>query len=245
MSSESDAMPLVLVTGASGQTGRHIVEQLRSSGVSLRSFVRDDVKADSLGASANERFVGDLRSSSDVAAAMRGCSHLIIAAGAVPKMSLVDGARRFHFEPTQFPEDIDYRATQAQATAAQAAGVRRIVLVSSAGVTDPNHRLNQLGDSQLMTWKLKGEDAVRASGVSYAIVRPGRLLNEAPPGVAHRALRVAADDTHAGQVLRTDLAALCLAAALDDSLPSMTFNLFAEAGPRQDDLRSVLHALVP
>ena len=65
----------------------------------------------------------------------------------------------------------------------------RFVHVSSAGVTRPNRpginvdmeppavKLNDaLGG--LLTWKLAGEDALRASGMPYAIVRPTALTDE-------------------------------------------------------------------
>jgi hypothetical protein len=42
------------------------------------------------------------------------------------------------------------------------------------GVTDPDHMLNKILDNVLV-WKLRGEDALRAAGVPYTIVRPGGL----------------------------------------------------------------------
>lgn len=68
----------------------------------------------------------------------------------------------------------------------------QFILISSAGVTRPGRpglnledeppavRMNdQLGG--ILTWKLRGEEAVRESGVPYAIIRPCALTEE--PGV--------------------------------------------------------------
>ena len=232
---------LTLVTGATGQTGRHIVQSLRNQAIPLRAFFRNEGKANDLELTAQERFGGDLRDPQQVTAAIKGCENLIIAAGASPTMEVTaTGERRFRFSDGQRPEDIDYRATRHQVVAAKAAGLRRVILVSSAGVTDPNHRLNQLGDSNLLQWKLKAEDELRQSGLRYVIVRPGRLLNEGE----HRRLRVTAEDTEAGALLRSDLAAVCVGALQDESLPSLTFNLMAEAGGRQPDLAPLLRSLV-
>eukprot|EP00898_Chlorokybus_atmophyticus_P008474 jgi/Chlat1/8628/Chrsp86S00660 len=92
------------------------------------------------------------------------------------------------------------------------------VHVSSAGVTRPGKpgvdpekeppavRMNEaLGG--ILTYKLKGEDVVRESGVPYAIVRPCALTEE-PRGMP---LVVDQGDTIKGKVSRDDIAELCIA----------------------------------
>ena len=208
----------------------------------MRAFVRDANKAVDLGVRAQDCFVGDLKDPAQVADAMKDCENLIIAAGATPVMEMIDsGKPSFRFLEGQRPEDIDYKATLHQVEAAKAEGVKRVVLVSSAGVTDPDHRLNRLGDSQLLRWKLKAENALRQSGLSFVIIRPGQLLNDEPAGAQQ--LKVTAEDAEAGRVRRSDVAAVCVSAALDHSLPSLTFNLFAESGEASIGPRELLHSL--
>ena len=240
----ADHNALTLVTGATGQTGRYVVEALRKEQIPFRAFVRSAEKAEGIGISAAERFVGDLRESTAVEAALQGCTRVIMAAGASPNMEISDGgARSFRFPAGQRPEDIDYRAALDLVRLAQDRSVQRVVLVSSAGVTDPNHRLNQLDGSNLLKWKLMAEEQLRQSGLPHVIIRPGRLLNAAQGG--DRNLCVDPEDRHAGAVLRSDVAAICVAALQDSSLPSLTFNLYAEPGEPTSDVNALIRTLVP
>ena len=84
---------------------------------------------------------------------------------------------------------------KALAEAAKAAGVSQFILVSSMGVTHPEHQLNAMLDN-ILEWKLKGEDAVRATGINYTIVRPGELTNE--PG-GQRGVRIMQGDPSSGE----------------------------------------------
>lgn len=95
----------------------------------------------------------------------------------------------------------------------------QLILISSAGVTRPGRpginleeeppavRLNeQLGG--ILTWKLRGEDLVRQSGLNYTIIRPCALTEK--PG--DKVLIFAQGDTMKGQVSRDAIAELCLQA---------------------------------
>ncbi|KAJ3686370.1 hypothetical protein LUZ61_015534 [Rhynchospora tenuis] len=95
----------------------------------------------------------------------------------------------------------------------------RFVHVSSAGVTRPDRpgldlskqppavRLNkELGF--ILTYKLKGEDVIRESGIPYAIVRPCALTEE-PAGAD---LVFDQGDNITGKVSREEIARICIAA---------------------------------
>ena len=97
------------------------------------------------------------------------------------------------------------------------ANTPKFVLVSSAGVTRPGRpginldeeppavRLNeQLGG--ILTWKLKGEDSLRASGIPYTIIRPCALTEEA----GGKALIFEQGDNIRGKISREDVAELCI-----------------------------------
>jgi uncharacterized protein YbjT (DUF2867 family) len=111
----------------------------------------------------------------------------------------------------------------------------RFVQVSSAGVTRPGKpglnlaeeppavRLNeQLGG--ILTWKLKGEDVIRSSGIPYTIIRPC-ALTEAPGGSA---LKFAQGDTIKGQVSRDDIAELCIQVLTQPQVCNTTFEVKTE-----------------
>lgn len=124
-----------------------------------------------------------------------------------------DGALNPKFSPGSFFLEVEsIKAYGGKATP-------QWVTVSSAGVTRPGRpgirleeeppavRLNeQLGG--ILTWKLRGEEAVRQSGLRYTIIRPCALTEK--PG--DRALEFDQGDTLKGQVSREAIAELCLGA---------------------------------
>ncbi|KAJ3692111.1 hypothetical protein LUZ60_012461 [Juncus effusus] len=94
----------------------------------------------------------------------------------------------------------------------------RFVHVSSAGVTRPDRpgldltkqppavRMNkELGS--ILTYKLKGEDVIRESGIPYAIIRPCALTEE-PAGAD---LIFDQGDNITGKVAREEIARICIA----------------------------------
>lgn len=95
----------------------------------------------------------------------------------------------------------------------------RFVHVSSAGVTRPDRpgldlskqppavRLNKELDF-ILTFKLKGEDLIRESGIPYAIVRPCALTEE-PAGAD---LIFDQGDNITGKISREEIARICIAA---------------------------------
>ena len=112
----------------------------------------------------------------------------------------------------------------------------RFVMVSSAGVTRPGRpginleeeppavRMNdQLGG--ILTWKLKGEDSVRESGLPYTIIRPCALTEE--PGV--QTLVFEQGDNIKGKVSRDSVAELCVQALQQPQACNKTFEVRGES----------------
>lgn len=108
----------------------------------------------------------------------------------------------------------------------------QFVLVSSAGVTRPGRaginldeeppavRLNdQLGG--ILTWKLKGEDSVRASGIPYTIIRPCALTEE----VGGNSLILEQGDNIKGKISREDVAEICVQAIQQPRVTNLTFEV--------------------
>ncbi|XP_002968299.2 uncharacterized protein LOC9631474 [Selaginella moellendorffii] len=108
----------------------------------------------------------------------------------------------------------------------------RFVHVSSAGVTRPDRpgldlskqppavRLNkELGD--ILTYKLKGEDLIRESGVPFTIVRPCALTEE-PAGAE---LQFDQGDNITGKISREEVARICVAALESPAACNVTFEV--------------------
>ncbi len=108
----------------------------------------------------------------------------------------------------------------------------QFVLVSSAGVTRPGRpginldeeppavKLNdQLGG--ILTWKLRGEDSLRESGIPYTIIRPCALTEEA----GGKELIFEQGDNIKGKISRDDIAKLCVQALQQPSACNVTFEV--------------------
>jgi uncharacterized protein YbjT (DUF2867 family) len=211
---------LVLVAGASGRTGQQIVRELRATGFRVRALVRDAEAASAvLGAEGIEYAVGDVRQRATLDSAMQGVRYAISAIGAVPK------------EAGNSPEFVDYEGVRNLAEAAAAAKVDQLVVISSAGVTQKDHVLNRVFDNVLI-WKGKGEEAVRASGVPYTIVRPGGLTDQ--PG-GESGVRLEQGDKGTGVISRGDLARVCVAALTSAAARNRTFEVYGAQTPPENN----------
>jgi uncharacterized protein YbjT (DUF2867 family) len=135
-----------------------------------------------------------------------------------------DGALNPKFEAGFFGLEIESIAAYGGTAKPQ------FIMVSSAGVTRPGRpnlileeeppavRMNdQLGG--ILTWKLRGEDAVRESGLKYAIVRPCALTEK----TGDKLVKFEQGDNIRGQVSRETIAQLCVNAL---SLPEATNRTF-------------------
>ena len=78
-------------------------------------------------------------------------------------------------------ERIDYQGVANAAAAAKLTGIEKVVHVTSNGVDSPQRwfvRFLNYMSGMGLGWKLKGENALRASGVAYVVVRPVGLKNK-------------------------------------------------------------------
>ena len=77
----------------------------------------------------------------------------------------------------------------------------------------------QLGG--ILTWKLRGEEAIRSSGLTYTIIRPCALTEQ--PG--DKILYAEQGDNLKGQVSRDAIAELCLEAMNSPEAANKTFEV--------------------
>jgi len=227
----SAAPGTVLVAGATGRTGTPVVTQLLADGYKVRVLVRDPAKARTTLGEQVTYFTGDVTDPASLAPAMKGADAVISAIGAKGK----EGPAR--------PEVIDYQGVKNLATAAAAAGVKQFVLVSSRAVTQKDHPLNRMfGD--VLIWKLKGEDALRASGVPYTIIRPGGLTN-AEAGKSAFVLEQGDKVTGQTTIARADVATACVQALKHPEARNRTFELNTVPGSPMTDWRTRFADLKP
>jgi uncharacterized protein YbjT (DUF2867 family) len=223
----------VLVAGATGQTGQQIVKRLQINGYRVHALVRDTDKAkEQLGPDV-QYIQGDVKDPATLTAAMSGVDVVISSIGARGK----EGPDR--------PEMIDYEGVRNLTDAAKAAKVQQFVLLSSRGVTQEGHPLNRMFGNVLV-WKLKGEDYLRASGLAYTVIRPGGLLNE-PAGKGDIAFEQG-DRKFGGSALsipREDVAIVCVEALRNPDARFRTFEIHRTDGPPVTDWKARFASLKP
>ncbi|MEU6557712.1 NAD(P)H-binding protein [Streptomyces sp. NPDC046915] len=138
---------MILVTGATGTIGSEVVRQLAARGEKVRALTRDPAAAGV--PSGVEAAPGHHRDRASVEAAMAGAEAAFLVG--------VFG-----------PDDAEH--DRGLVEAAKAAGVRRIVKLSAIGTADPRYGV-------FGTWHRAGEDAVRASGLEWTILRPSSFAS--------------------------------------------------------------------
>ena len=157
-----------------------------------------------------------------------------------------DGELNPKFEPGSFKLEVEYiKAYGGRATP-------QLVQISSAGVTRPGRpgidlaneppavRMNeQLGG--ILTWKLKGEEVIRASDLTYTIIRPCALTEQ--PG--DKLLYAEQGDNLRGQVSRDAVAELCVRAINLPSAVNKTFELKETQQQGDTDWEKLLSSLSP
>jgi uncharacterized protein YbjT (DUF2867 family) len=221
----------VLVAGASGGTGRLLVERLLADGLTVRGLTRDPDEARERTGLDIEWVAGDVRDPVSLARVFAGVEYVQCAVGAREPF----GANR--------PEMVDYKGVTHLVDAAKAAGsVKRFVLLSSANVTIVGHPFNA-GFNNLLIWKYLGEDHLRRSGLEYAIVRPPQLLDEAG-GIAGIRLQQG-DPGGPGQMPRADLADVMIEAMTSPHTRNATFEIFRDTDLPPGGWRDRLTDLTP
>ncbi|MGY1619122.1 NAD(P)H-binding protein [Geodermatophilus sp. SYSU D00691] len=187
----------VVVAGAHGQVARRLGRLLSVRGDTVVGIVRNPDHAADLEADGVQPAVLDLERASpdDVAEVLRGADAVVFAAGAGPG----SGAARKH--------TVDHGAAVLLADAAERAGVRPYLLVSSMGVEQARGGTPAGMDPVFAVYlqaKLRAEDQILPRpGLDTTIVRPGRLTDE--PGTGRVTL---AHGVEFGDVPRDDVAAV-------------------------------------
>jgi nucleoside-diphosphate-sugar epimerase len=178
----------VLVTGASGLIGRHVVARLLAAGLPVRVLVRDRKR---LGTGIAPRVCvveGDLRDRRAIASAVEG-------AGTV--LHLAACARAWSRDPEEFAA-VNVQGVAMLLDAAADAGVERFVHVSTV-LTLPHLRPDRWEGSRRLTpyeeTKLIGErlvDAYAAGGRHAVVVHPTRVYGPGPLNDANGVTRLVA-----------------------------------------------------
>ncbi|XP_068311506.1 uncharacterized protein At5g02240 [Pyrus communis] len=219
--SPSSSSKLVLVIGGTGGVGQLVVASLLDRNIKSRLLLRDPEKATTLFGEHDEEtlqvFKGDTRNPEDLDPSIfEGVTHVICCSGTTAFPS-----KRWEGDNT--PERVDWEGVR-NLISALPSSLKRIVLVSSVGVTKSNELpwsiMNLFG---VLKYKKMGEDMLRNSGLPFTIIRPGRLtdgpytsydLNTLLKATAgkRRAVLLGQGDKLVGEVSRHVVAEACIQA---------------------------------
>jgi uncharacterized protein YbjT (DUF2867 family) len=186
----------IVIAGGHGQIALRLEKLLSARGDQPVGIIRNAGQTADLQAQGAEAMVLDLEQSDvdTVAAALSGADAAIFAAGAGSGSG--DGRK----------DTVDRGAATLFAEAAERAGVRRFIQVSSMGADNADDPKYDAGFATYLRAKKAAEDDLRARDLDWTVLRPGALTNDEGTG----RVRIA-ESTGRGKVTRDDVAAVLAA----------------------------------
>ena len=205
----------IVIAGGHGQIALRLERLLSAGGHEVAGLIRRPEQAADLQEAGAEAVILDLESASveDVAAALEGAGAAIFAAGAGPGSGV---ARK---------DTVDRGAAVLFADAAERAGVRRYIVVSSMGA-DTEHEGDGEFDLYLRAKGAADADVRARPGLDWTILRPGTLVNDAGNGLV-----LLKASTGRGTVPRDDVAAALAELVETPATAGLTLELISGSVP--------------
>ncbi|MEH6376703.1 NAD(P)H-binding protein [Streptomyces sp. KLMMK] len=191
----------IVIAGGHGQIALRLERLLHARGDEIAGIIRRPEQAGALLAAGAEPVVCDLESASvgDLVRHLESADAAVFAAGAGPGSG------------TARKDSVDRAAAALFADAAEAAGVRRFLLVSSMGADrEPPEGTDPVFAAYLRAKGAADADVRARAALDWTILRPGRLTDDAGTGLV-----TLGESTGRAEVTRDDVAAV-LAALLDE-----------------------------
>jgi putative NADH-flavin reductase len=186
----------LLILGASGKTGVKLIEKALSEGNEVTAFIRKE-KSLNIDSPKLTILVGDARNESDIAAAMQGKDAVLSSLGTM-----------------KAGDELIVRSTKALIKAAEATGVKRIIMLSSFLVS-PNYKPNFVGKiiggmmKGMVSDKSIGEDLLKHSALDWTIVY-ATSLDKTPAGKTVRIIKQDQPVSMSNGIAREDVAGFML-----------------------------------
>ena len=202
----------VLIAGARGKTARRLTRMLVEDGHEVRGLVRKEEQTGDVEADGAEPVLVDLEAEEvegGIGEAVEGCDAIVFAAGAGPGSG---DARK---------ETMDYGGAAKLVEAAEERGVRRYLMLSAMGASDPE--AGSEGMRPYLRAKARADGRLEESGLDYTIIRPGGLTDEEGTGNIQAAERLG----RRGEIPREDVARTFAAALEDENTYHKTFEILS------------------
>ncbi|MGW7064754.1 NAD(P)H-binding protein [Streptomyces sp. NPDC054904] len=201
----------IVIAGGHGQIALRLERLLAGRGDEVAGIIRKPGQAGDLLAAGAEPVVCDLESASveDVARHLEGADAVVFAAGAGPGSGL------------DRKDSVDRAAATLFADAAEAAGVRRFLMVSSMGAdSEPPQGTDPVFAAYLRAKAAADADVRSRAGLDWTVLRPGRLTDDGGSGLV-----TLAEATGTGDVTRDDVAAVLAALLYETSTAGLTLEV--------------------
>ncbi|WP_329118699.1 SDR family oxidoreductase [Streptomyces sp. NBC_01465] len=205
----------IVIAGGHGQIALRLERLLAARGDEVAGIIRAEGQSEDLRSAGAEPVVLDLESASveQVAEVLKGADAAVFAAGAGPGSSV------------ERKDTVDRDAAVLFADAAERAGVRRYVVVSSMGA-DTEREGDEVFDAYLRAKGAADEEVRGRAGLEWTILRPGALINDAGTGLVR--LEVS---TGRGSVSRDDVAAVLAELVESPATAGLTLELVSGSVP--------------
>ncbi|MCF4965785.1 NAD(P)H-binding protein [Nostoc sp. CMAA1605] len=199
------------VAGATGETGRRIVQELLARNIPVRALVRDIEVARAILPADAELVVGDVLNPQSLTTALGDSTVVLCATGAKPSFDFTG------------PYKVDFEGTKNLVDVAKAKGIENFILVTSLCVSQFFHPLNLFW--LILVWKKQAEEYLQKSGLIYTIVRPGGLKNEDNTDAI---VMQGADTLFDGSIPRQKVAQVCVETLFEPSAHNKIVEIVAK-----------------
>ena len=226
----------VLLIGATRSTGLLAARVLQQRKVPVRILARNPAAAREIIGTDAEIVFGDVTKKETLVSAFHGVSQVVFTAG----------VRSGRFAREAVVKATEYDGVLNAIAAARVQGFRgRFVYMTSIGVRRRSIFASALNvwKGNTLLWRRRAENAIRFSGLDYAIVRVAFLLNRP----AHqRAIRVSQDEsplTFRECIARGDVAEALVETLFHPNTARTTFEIKRDKGPSRSDLSVLFNGL--
>ena len=201
----------VLVVGATGETGYHVVQLLRQRGIGVHAIARSEAKAEALTELGVDVYIGDVMDDLPWYDLMAGVQAVVSTLGTRATQDLAE------------IEIVEYIVLGRMVENAIQQDVSQFVLMSSIGVEHPEV-IPVL--AHLLRVKRKAEMYLIRSQLPYTVVRTGGLVNDP----ALNDVQVGRGDTLQGKITRADAAQVLVQALLQPEAVNQVIEIVNGAG---------------
>ena len=167
---------IILVIGGTGMLGKPVAQQLKTDGFNVRLLARNPEKAQKLLGEGYEIVKGDVDNHIALKEAMAGVDGVHI--------SLKGGPSKADYDR------MDHLATRDIAYAAKELGVGRVTILSAYAVSE------EKADTPESRSKVKGEAALKSSGVPYTIFRASWFMETLPLFIQGKSMSLIGNQIH-------------------------------------------------